>query len=162
MTDKTYKITWDEKEDGDCYWSKQSKRVEAESEDAACDWWTTHIEPYIETTGIDDCVLIVETPLFDKKVLIDMPDGLTYMIPVEFIARKRARYYFNKGEFPTLEDSLLEDTIPLMESEPYEIEDWARNNLNWDDVEFVAVALKKKAKQGDFQEAWLNNTMEIK
>ena len=65
-------------------------------------------------------------------------------------------------ELGTFEKSYNEDTIPLFESDDYEIEDWAANNMNWKDV--VAFARKVEShpmNDADFQEGWINGDKEI-
>lgn len=99
-------------------------------------------------------VEVIETPLFDKKIYLDMPDGLTYAVPVEIIARDRAEHY--KDEFNhDLGESLREDTIPLFLDNDYEIKDWARNNMNWSDVKDKAITLKKKLIQMNIRKSGL-------
>lgn len=90
-----------------------------------------------------------------------MPDGLKYAVPVELIARSRAEHY--KAEFDNdVIRSLLEDTIPLFDSDDYEVHDWAVNNMNWDDVKIHSTALKKKVSDDEFQEQWVNGEYEVK
>jgi hypothetical protein len=61
-----------------------------------------------------------------------MPDGSKWGVPVEIIARHRAMHYAHEfgGD---VERSLAEDTMPIFESDDYEIQDWAVNNMNWSD-----------------------------
>ena len=89
-----------------------------------------------------------------KMLTIEMPDGSKWGVPVEVIARSRAAHYAHEfgGD---VERSMAEDTMPLFESDDYEIEDWAANNMNWSDVEAQAKKLQD-APAPDFQEAWVN------
>jgi len=99
----------------------------------------------------------------DEKILrVTMPDGSKWDVPVRKIAEHRARYYMKDPELGTFEKSYNEDTIPLFESDDYEIEDWSANNMNWKDV--VAFARKvesHKMADSDFQEGWINGDKEI-
>lgn len=89
-----------------------------------------------------------------KMLTIEMPDGSKWGVPVEMIARNRAEHY--ASEFGgDVERSLAEDTIPLFESDDYEVEDWASNNMNWSDVAAQAKKLQD-APEPDFQKAWVN------
>lgn len=85
---------------------------------------------------------------------VTMPDGSKWDVPVIKIAEHRAEHY--KSEYSgNLQFSLIEDTIPLFESDEYEIEDWAANNMDWSDV----VAFAKEvgsADDGLYQEGWVN------
>ena len=163
---KKFKLTWCERvcdEDGDTLWHEhKSQIIEAENEDAACQQWEDENEYNDNQNGLDDCIEVVEHELFKKHIVIDMPDNLTYAVPIEFIARNRAEYYANKEFDGDITKSLIEDTLPLFESDDYEITDWAVNNLNWSDVADVAIAMKKRVDKQDFQEAWLSNEMKIK
>ena len=94
----------------------------------------------------------------NKFLRITMPDQSKWDVPVMLIARNRADHY--KSEFgDDIERSLAEDTIPLFDSDDYEIEDWASNNMNWDEVKEHAV----RAEDGevDYQEGWVNGEKEI-
>lgn len=89
-----------------------------------------------------------------KYMTVEMPDGSKWGVPVEIIARNRAAHYANDfgGD---IDLSLSEDTIPLFESNNYEIQDWAVNNMNWSDFDGHQIKLSE-AKPPDFQEAWLS------
>ena len=89
-----------------------------------------------------------------KLMTVEMPDGSKWGVPVEMIARSRATHY--ASEFGgDVEASLAEDTLPLFESEDYEIEDWAKNNMNWSDFDGHQVKTSD-APPLDFQEAWMS------
>lgn len=83
-----------------------------------------------------------------------MPDGSLWDIPVIIIARNRAENYAHEfgGD---VDRSLLEDTAPLFESDDFEIEDWAQNNMNWSDVKYHATVFKD-APPTDYGEGWVN------
>lgn len=90
-----------------------------------------------------------------KYMTIRMPDNSVWAVPVMVIAENRAKFYaddFNGH----LERSLAEDTIPLFEECPAEIQDWAGNNMNWDEVADMAVKVKTPKHPVDFQEGWAN------
>ena len=89
-----------------------------------------------------------------KYMTIKMPDGSTWAVPTEIVARNRAEAYANefRGD---VEQSLLKDTIPLFESDQYEIQDWAENNMYWDDFGDQKVKVFD-AKEIDFEEGLTN------
>ncbi len=106
----------------------------------------------------------------DEKFLrVTMPDGSKWDVPVKKIAEHRARYYYQryikeqeKSEFNSFQESYDTDTVPLFESDDYEIEDWAANNMNWKDI--VAFARKVESHRmtdADFQEGWINGDKDI-
>lgn len=94
-----------------------------------------------------------------KYLRVEMPNGAKYDVPVSVIATDRANYFKSEynGDF---QKSLEEDTIPLFNSDDYEIEDWAANNMNWKEVEKSAV-LVFQPPGCDFQEGWVNGEKEI-
>lgn len=161
---KKFKLTWDERvcdDEGDTlYFEEKSQIIEADNEDDACAQWEKENEYNDCQNGIDDCVEIVESELFKKHMMIDMPDGLTYGVSVEVIARNRAEYYAHKEYGGDIAKSLRDDTLPLFEDE-YQIRDWAANNMNWSDVKHDAVVLKKKVDECEFQEQWVNGEYKI-
>ncbi|ATI15725.1 hypothetical protein [Bordetella phage vB_BbrM_PHB04] len=70
-------------------------------------------------------------PFFQVK----FKDGSMFEVPTIIVAQDRANYYHqrDKEEFPTLDDA-LKDTAELFAADTYEIEDWAKNNMNWDEL----------------------------
>lgn len=89
-----------------------------------------------------------------KYMTVKMLDGSKWGVPVEMIARDRAKHY--ASEFGgDVERSLSEDTIPCFEADDYEIQDWAVNNMNWSDFNGHQVKLAE-ATPADFEEAWLS------
>lgn len=111
---------------------------------------------------IEDIKEIFDTPLNDKHIFFDSADGFTYAVPVMKIAEKRASYYSH--EFGNDEGlSMIEDTLPLFEADSFEIEDYAKNNMHWSDVERFALKLERKDKpKPDYQDEWVNNKFTIK
>jgi hypothetical protein len=94
-----------------------------------------------------------------KTLVVTMPDGSRWGMPVLTIARNRADHY--KSEFGgNFNRSLNEDTIPLFTSDPDEIADWAANNMNWADVKVLA-HLVKAPPVVDYQEGWVNGEKEL-
>jgi hypothetical protein len=89
-----------------------------------------------------------------KLLVITMPDGSQWGVPVDIIANNRALHYAHEFD-GNLQRSLDEDTRPLFESDDYAIEDWAANNMNWSDFDGCHYKIKD-ADPPDFQEAWVN------
>jgi hypothetical protein len=84
---------------------------------------------------------------------------ITFEIPVEIIARNRAEYY--KDEFGgDVERSLEEDTWPLFFENEDEISDWARNQMNYEDV-YRHITHRGRRGKPDYQEGWVNGDIEI-
>lgn len=96
-----------------------------------------------------------------KYLRITMPDNSKWDVPVSVIASNRAFYYGekHKDEFPTIVDA-RKDTEELFNSDPFEIEDWAQNNMNWSYVSAHAVKVSDPDKV-DYQEGWVNGEKEV-
>lgn len=94
-----------------------------------------------------------------KALTVTLPDGSIWAVPVMVIAADRAKHYAHEFD-GDVQRSLDEDTMPLFDSDPFEIEDWAVNNMNWSDVESHAFK-HKDAPKPDFQEAWINGEKNV-
>ena len=89
-----------------------------------------------------------------KHLIVTMPDGSEWAVPVAVIARHRAAYYAKEFD-GDVERSLAEDTMPLFESDGYEVHDWAANNMRWEMVKEHAHQVKSSAAV-DYEEGWCN------
>lgn len=89
-----------------------------------------------------------------KFLLIEMPDGSKWGVPLEVIARHRAACYVDEFD-GSLERSLIEDTMPLFLEDSYAAPDWASNNMRWRRVAEYAQKIEE-AKPIDFEGAWTN------
>ena len=98
----------------------------------------------------------------EGKLRVTMPDTSVWEVPCHVIAENRAAY-FQDDYGDDLMTSLLEDTAPLFESCTYEIMDWARNNMDWDDVKDVATMVSPPApRDTNYQEGWVNGCIEVR
>jgi hypothetical protein len=96
----------------------------------------------------------------DMKTLlvVTMPDGSLWTVPVRVIARHRAKHY--AGDFGgDVYRSMEEDTIPLFTRSENQIMNWARHNMNWSMVEHHAY--KNSSPEPDFQEGWASGEMKV-
>ena len=89
-----------------------------------------------------------------KLMTLQMPSGDVWGVPVDMIARNRATHYAHEFD-GDVERSLAEDTLPLFESDDYEIHDWAVNNMNWSDFNGHHVKVSESPAP-DFEDAWLS------
>lgn len=91
----------------------------------------------------------------NARYVVEMPDISFWSIPLQIIADSRDENY--------AEDQ--EDTIGHIRDETlneYEIQDWAANNMNWDEVEkYASKVAHPKAKPVDYQEGWCNGEKTI-
>lgn len=92
---------------------------------------------------------------------VKMSDGSVWAVPVREIAYHRAKYYADRDEEfgGDVARSLREDTLPLFESDEYEIKDWATSNMNWEDIENPI--LVSGPAPVDYQDGWLNGEKDI-
>jgi hypothetical protein len=94
-------------------------------------------------------------------VRLEVPDYGVVAVPVETIARHRATRFADEfgGD---IERSLAEDTWPLFADDDFNVLDWARNNMNWEDAVEAHITVEREVLPGpDFQEAWLDEEMEV-
>ncbi len=89
---------------------------------------------------------------------IEMDDGSKWDVAVSVIAENRAHYYSKEFE-GDLQKSLDEDTWPFFDSDHYAIEDWAKNNMNWDDVKHDAIKISDATP--DYDDSWVEGDVEI-
>lgn len=94
-----------------------------------------------------------------KMLTCVMADGTKWGVPVEIIALNRATHYAHEFDGDVAR-SLAEDTMPLFDSDDFEIEDWAVNNMNWSDFNGHQVKLQD-AVAIDFENDWLYGAKEI-
>jgi len=94
-----------------------------------------------------------------RMYVVTMPDGSVWKIPVWVIVAIRAQSYAEDPDNDMSFVVAMEDTLDLFQSES-EIKDWARNNMNWDEVESFAVRAEF-ARDADLQEGWVNGEVEI-
>lgn len=87
-----------------------------------------------------------------------MPDLTEWIIPVEIIAKDHAKVYAD--HFDSFEES-LKDTLDLFTSDPFEVEDWSRNNMDWDDVKEYAIQLPYIPNPDLYQTGWANGEIEV-
>ncbi len=101
----------------------------------------------------------IEGVLTDKKYQVMMDDGSVWQIPVILIALDRANYYAGIDKI-ALNESLMNDTVPLFEADDDEIEDWAKNNMDWKDV--VGSAIMIEGPDGcDHYNGWINGDVTV-
>ncbi|WP_153717654.1 hypothetical protein [Eikenella corrodens] len=87
-----------------------------------------------------------------KYLLVEMPDFSVWRVPTQIIADARTDYYAERcGED---RKKVKAETERLFAANEFEIEDWAANNMDWDEVK--AHAVQVKAGEVDYQEGWVN------
>lgn len=69
------------------------------------------------------------------------------------------RTYLGYRNETVVEASLAKDTLPRFNDDPFEIEDWAENNINWSEV--VEHARLINEGETDYQEGWVNGDKEL-
>ena len=89
---------------------------------------------------------------------ITTSDGTIWGVPVIDIATNRAKFYADKEFGGDIERSLIEDTLPLFKSDPYEIVDWAQNNMNASD--FSKTYILKEPPKANLENEWCSADMQ--
>lgn len=88
------------------------------------------------------------------KMHVTMPDGSVWAVPVQLIVDGRDEHYSDEKE----------DTIGFIRRgslDPDNIQDWAANYMNWEDVAHAAVRVDDPITNVDYQEGWVNGDKEI-
>ena len=87
-----------------------------------------------------------------KYLLVEMPDFSVWRVPTQIIADSRIAYHV--GRYGTDREQAKARTEQLFAEHPFYIEDWAANNMDWEEVKAHAVLVK--AGEVDYQEGWIN------
>lgn len=90
---------------------------------------------------------------------VTMTNGDVYGISASVIADNYAKYYQRHGEDYQENYNTM---INWFDEDDYEFADWAKNNMDWDDVKEHAVLLEHRQEPVDFQEGWINGGYEYK
>lgn len=96
-----------------------------------------------------------------------MSNGDEYFVPALFIVEARAKYYSQKdGEednlSPEEEKKVFDEEVAFALEDDYEIEDWARNNMDWDEVATIAILRPRVPLTAEeLQEGWVNGNHEV-
>ncbi len=84
-------------------------------------------------------------------------NGDVWGVPAEVIADNYARHYESCGEsYQENFDSMLN----WFDTNDFEFADWAKDNMDWDDVKEKAFLIRKGEPKEDLQEAWVNGEYE--
>ena len=80
-------------------------------------------------------------------------NGEVWGVPAEVIADNYAKYYESRGEdYKENYDAMIE----WFDTGDFEFADWAKNNMDWDDVKQQAFLVRRGETNNDFQESWVN------
>ena len=88
-----------------------------------------------------------------KYYAVIMSDGKIMGIPAEIIADNYAKYYEKRGE------SYKENFDAMMhwfDTDDFEFEDWAKNNMDWSEVKEHAEWIGGQQKEADYDNDWMN------
>lgn len=91
---------------------------------------------------------------------LSMPNGEVWKVPIRIIAMHRARAYSDEYE-GSVERSLHENTLRLFSAQDFEIEDWAKNNMDWSDVETHAIREVEADREKERVDGWNDGEVEI-
>lgn len=159
---KDYKIFWHEKvKDEDqnlLFLSERSVVIAAENPDAAINQWSKEYDrDELNPIELEEIQCVVEHEIFNNAVVVTMPNGYTYLIPVEVVARKRS-LEMTGGETDEVAEHLHKDTIPLFVSDQNQILVWAKK-IPWFDIENDRHVVKtnKKITMNTLQDFWVKN-----
>lgn len=91
---------------------------------------------------------------------VTMEDGSKWGVPAEIIAKNRAEYYagIDKDTDYRLE---FEAMINWFDKGDISFSDWAKDNMDWDDVKEYAEQIHTPPKEVDWQDGWVNGECEF-
>lgn len=84
---------------------------------------------------------------------VKMSNGDVYGVPAIVIADNYATYYHSIGENYK---ECFEAMIHWFDTGDYEFADWAKSNMDWDEVKNHAFIVKRENKNVDYQDDWVN------
>jgi hypothetical protein len=87
----------------------------------------------------------------EKVLNVRFSNGDEFTIPARIIAENRANYYATIDGYEK-DSNEWEQEVQYAINDPYEIEDWAANNMDWVDLEPYAELLEKS--EFDYNEEW--------
>jgi len=90
-----------------------------------------------------------------KIIELKFEDGEIWQIPLEFVAKHRAKYYESKKE----DDFNLQEEIDFVMNDDYEGHDWLQNNMDFEDFNEVVKIIPNDEPQ---TKDWINAEVEIK
>ena len=98
--------------------------------------------------------------ILNADYIITMPDDSKWKIPVRVIAMNRAEWCLNDNptEFASI-TLAMRDTAEYFESDWDAIEDWARSNMSWSEVEQHATCVE--SSKIDYEDGWSNGDVVI-
>lgn len=134
-----------------------SEIIEAVDEDSA---ELAIFAMYHDSVIVDEICDYFDTPLNDKRIVVDMPDGLTYAIPVMVVAEHKAMKMARYADDLLFYDAMLQ-VLSEFENDEWAIKHWATGEMYWRDVKKHAVIFKKKVEV-DYQLHWANGKLDIK
>lgn len=95
---------------------------------------------------------------------VTMPDQSRWDVPVSVIAENRARFYAERDRKATSGepfDEVYKLEYELTINNHDKLQDWAADNMNWEDVAHVAVHVMEDRPNADYQEGWVNGKKEM-
>lgn len=105
-----------------------------------------------------------------KYLKIVFSNGESYDIPATVVAHERATYYANHDEGKEMDEKgdnpawtkVYNDERKFTLEDDYELIDWAKNNMNWEDVEEYAVIAPLDPDKGiNKHKEWTENDIEV-
>lgn len=92
-------------------------------------------------------------PFRRRYYTVTMSNGDIYRIPAEIIAENYAKHYSSQGDDYA---ECYNAMIDWFDEGEIEFADWAKNNMDWEDVKDCAVLLERNGSGVDYQDGWVN------
>ena len=98
-----------------------------------------------------------EVRMMAKLYTVTMNDGNIFGVPAEVIAENCAKDYASIGGYYQTE---FDRMMKYFDTKDDEFADWAKNNMDWDDVKDKAIFLGRAEVYNDYQDGWENGKHE--
>lgn len=83
-------------------------------------------------------------------MVVTMPDQSKWSVPTNIIRTDWWKHYKTHPD------------VKMLDFDEDECEEWSANNMNWADVEKVAVRLAADSPAVDYQEGWINGKKDFR
>ena len=96
-----------------------------------------------------------------KYILVQFSDRTWWKIPAKIIAESRAKYFaehdaaIGDGTY----DEVYKEEYEITINDSVELEDWAKNSMDWEDVKEFAV--QDRSEDADYEKEWCNTEFDF-
>ncbi len=135
----------------DDFWMASVKRNDA--------FFTAYDDEPGRALALATCQAFGVTIERSTQLVVTMPDGSRWAVPIEVIAKHRAKVFADA--YDDTEESRLAATLAKFEADTCEVHLWAADNMRWEDVRAYATRIADPPPI-DYAEGWANGEWEVR